>query len=340
MLSDFDEGSPRDEPAGLQMIPSEMITDLAVRFLVNLPASETSSWERLIAHVEEAYYFYCDQVVPAAAEISDDIEDSPRGEESISSPSDSFASDIRKIRMIDTVRRLHIQYASRRAVSCADLFPYLSFESFTTQLLSRALQCSLDDVMDGLRVFGAYKKTVNVCGVILLNKSKTHVLAISATTHSRLYFPKGKIMKDESDYACALREAREEIGVDLSDYLAACPIVVKHHKNFPPYRFFAAVGPWEVNELHVFNPQCTGEIHEIRWIDIRLLRAEFFRRGIIHRLRKKYAANGAAHFDRDAIERHVALQSRVATAQKFPFDRRRLSWMVNFYEEICTLRSR
>ena len=337
--SDLDDPSPgRDERSNLQLLPTEIITDLAARFLVNIPRSEISSWERLLAHVEEAYYFYCDQIVPLAAEIrgTDASESSPTLSTEEPEPRFSAAPHpgIRRISMTATLREIHAKYS--RQDSCSDLFPYLSFEAFTAQILSRAMKCSLEDIMEGLRIFNSYKKTVNVCGVILLNASKTHVLAISASHHSRLYFPKGKMMKDETDYACALREAREEIGVDLTAYLAACPLVVKHHKNFPPYRFFAAVGPWETGDT--FTPQCTGEIHEIRWVPIAMIRAEFLRRGIHYRLKRKYAANGVETVDRDELEKKIVLESK-GVMRKFPFDRRRLSWLVNYYEEICMLAS-
>ncbi|KNH00552.1 mRNA-decapping enzyme subunit 2 [Perkinsela sp. CCAP 1560/4] len=346
-LHDDNIGSCLPEQGGLQVLPTEIIRDLAVRFILNLPHSDNDSWERVMSHVEEAYYFYCDQIVPVANEFAESENSYHSDQGSLSHKQHTFMGDAppqtlslaehRTLRAADIVAGIHAKYTARSKVSCADLFPYLSFESFTAQIFSRILHLSLEDIIKGLHVFSSYKNTVNVCGVVLMNPGRTHIIGVSARKHSRLYFPKGKIMKNESDYECALREAREEIGVDLSRYLAASPIVSKHHKNFPPYRFFAAIGPWESTSAEQFVPQCKGEIHEVRWIDIDLLRIEYFRRGIARRLRQKHASGDAISQD-DLLQQ---IENETSVLRKdCPFDHQRLSWMANYYEEICIIKSR
>jgi mRNA-decapping enzyme subunit 2 len=68
--------------------------------------------------------------------------------------------------------------------------------------------------------FAAYQEHVQglpVCGVILLNREMTEVVLVKGTKKAASWsFPKGKKRKDESDEACASREAKEELGVNVS----------------------------------------------------------------------------------------------------------------------------
>ena len=57
--------------------------------------------------------------------------------------------------------------------------------------------------------FSAYKQTVPVMGAILLNVALDKCLLVRGYKDGASWgFPKGKVAKDESDPACAIREAR------------------------------------------------------------------------------------------------------------------------------------
>lgn len=55
--------------------------------------------------------------------------------------------------------------------------------------------------------FSAYKQTVPVMGAILLNTGMDKCLLVRGFKNTSSWgFPKGKVAKDESDAACAIRE--------------------------------------------------------------------------------------------------------------------------------------
>lgn len=70
--------------------------------------------------------------------------------------------------------------------------------------------------------FLQYKTRVPVCGAILLNEDWNKCVLVKGWSKNASWtFPKGKINQDESQRDCALREVREETGVDASHLLPA-----------------------------------------------------------------------------------------------------------------------
>eukprot|EP00759_Apiculatamorpha_spiralis_P057069 PhF_6_TR841/c0_g1_i1/m.1268/K12613/DCP2; mRNA-decapping enzyme subunit 2 len=209
----------------LQQIPPPVLTDLAVRYIVNVPVEDRASWERILPHTQEAFYYYLDV--------------------------------------------LRVKDSS---------LPKMQFPVFAIELLMLCTKATEAEIRLGLQHFAEYCKSIVVCGTILFDTSKKYVLLVRARMGSRWVFPKGKIGANETEYVCAVREAWEEIGVDVSGVLQQEACIRRAPDGIdPPFAFFAGVGPWSSKSTDMFKPQCVGEIHDIKWIAMDEIRREYLR---------------------------------------------------------------
>lgn len=117
-------------------------------------------------------------------------------------------------------------------------------------------------VLDVLKEWREYKRSVPTYGAILLNEDMTQVLLVqSYWTKTSWGFPKGKVNQDEDPLNCAIREVYEEIGFDISgtiikdDYIET---VLNDQIN----RLYIVPG---VSMKTKFSPQTRNEIGSIEW---------------------------------------------------------------------------
>lgn len=110
--------------------------------------------------------------------------------------------------------------------------------------------------------FTAYKRTVPVCGAILLEPQMRKCLLVKGFQKSSGWgFPKGKLSHNETDEECAIREVLEETGYDISEKLL--------HEDFIKLK----IGIQEtklfiiqnVDESTPFAPNVRGEIGAFGW---------------------------------------------------------------------------
>ncbi|CCF60271.1 hypothetical protein KAFR_0J02070 [Kazachstania africana CBS 2517] len=120
-------------------------------------------------------------------------------------------------------------------------------------------------VDEALQKFSKYKKTIPVRGAAIFNESLNKILLVKGTESDSWSFPRGKISKDESDLDCCIREVKEEIGFDLTDYIDEDKFVERSisGKN---YKIFLIKN---VSEDFVFKPQVRNEIDKIQWFDFK-----------------------------------------------------------------------
>ena len=64
--------------------------------------------------------------------------------------------------------------------------------------------------------FDKYRQRVPTCGGILMNNAKDQVILVSSYKYNNRGFPKGKINEKETEVECAVREVKEETGIDIS----------------------------------------------------------------------------------------------------------------------------
>jgi len=117
-------------------------------------------------------------------------------------------------------------------------------------------------VLDVLKEWREYKRSVPTYGAILLNEDMTQVLLVqSYWTKTSWGFPKGKVNQDEDPLNCAVREVYEEIGFDISGTI----------KNDD---YIETVFNDQINRLYIvpgvsmktkFSPQTRNEIGSIEW---------------------------------------------------------------------------
>ena len=130
-------------------------------------------------------------------------------------------------------------------------------------------------VDEALLKFSRYKKTIPVRGAAIFNENLNKILLVKGTESDSWSFPRGKISKDEDDVACCIREVKEEIGFDLTDYINDYQFIERNitGKN---YKIYLVKG---VSENTVFKPQARNEIEKIQWFDFKKIAKLMFKNG-------------------------------------------------------------
>jgi 8-oxo-dGTP pyrophosphatase MutT (NUDIX family) len=113
-----------------------------------------------------------------------------------------------------------------------------------------------------------YKTSVPVCGAIILNKSMDRALLVRGIGSGASWsFPRGKINKDEPSTTCAIREVREETGLDISHLIHENDFIELTF-NEQTVKLFLIVLDCHESELPPFAPQTRGEIGDIQWLHL------------------------------------------------------------------------
>lgn len=118
---------------------------------------------------------------------------------------------------------------------------------------------------EALQKFSQYKKSIPVRGAAIFNEKLNKILLVKGTESDSWSFPRGKISKDEDDVACCIREVREEIGFNLSDYIDENQFIERNIQG-KNYKIFIISG---VPESYDFKPHVRNEIEKIEWRDFR-----------------------------------------------------------------------
>lgn len=118
---------------------------------------------------------------------------------------------------------------------------------------------------EALQKFSKYKKSIPVRGAAIFNEQLSKILLVQGTESDSWSFPRGKISKDEDDVACCIREVREEIGFDLTEYIDEDQFIERNIQG-KNYKIFIVRG---VPEEFDFKPQVRNEIDKIEWRDFK-----------------------------------------------------------------------
>ncbi|BEI99281.1 hypothetical protein CcaverHIS631_0403240 [Cutaneotrichosporon cavernicola] len=143
--------------------------------------------------------------------------------------------------------------------------PALTQKEFTKQILE--LDDSYRDQYDfdeEWRSFLKYKKVVPCCGGILLNRTGDKALMVRGWKNATWGFPRGKINKNESPEACAVREVLEETGYDMAPLLQPNEFL-KTFINAQDVTMYLVLG---VDENTVFKTKTKKEIGKIEWVPV------------------------------------------------------------------------
>jgi len=143
--------------------------------------------------------------------------------------------------------------------------PSLNLDDFCYRmfLVNSSLSCHLPKFREHFSRFRKYMSMVPTCGVILLDSSLENVVLVKGFYGNSWFFPKGKINEGESSIGCAIREAKEEVGIDISGKIDSSMVV-----NEGGMRLFVITG---VSMDYKFETHTRNEIAEIRWFSVNAL---------------------------------------------------------------------
>ncbi|XP_015045072.2 uncharacterized protein LOC6539613 isoform X1 [Drosophila yakuba] len=164
-------------------IPSDILDDLASRFIINVPDMELNNLIRMCFQIELAHWFYLDFF--CAPETGEDGE-TPKCVQ----------------------RKLPSVGIKQFAMQLFQHIPFLN-KHFGT----------VDQILDEWK---NYKLSVPTYGAILVSEDHNHCLLVqSYFARNSWGFPKGKINENEDPAHCATREVYEETGFDITDLIDA-----------------------------------------------------------------------------------------------------------------------
>ncbi|KAF0980826.1 hypothetical protein FDP41_013309 [Naegleria fowleri] len=144
--------------------------------------------------------------------------------------------------------------------------PKFNLNQFADQvfLVCPHLQPFRKSVDEHIQSFISYKTSVPVCGVILLDETLENILLVKGYNSKSWSFPRGKINQDEEEFACAIREGREEVGFDCSPYLLKDQFLEGRFNEQLVKLFIAPFVPSSTK----FLTQTRKEISQIAWFNI------------------------------------------------------------------------
>mmetsp|Transcript_15236 Transcript_15236/g.37169 ORF Transcript_15236/g.37169 Transcript_15236/m.37169 type:complete len:507 (+) Transcript_15236:49-1569(+) len=224
----------------------DVLDDLVSRFILNCPAEEKASFERIFFQVESAFWFYEDHYC------------------------EKFPNQ----------------------------YPTLTLKTFADKLFthSEVFKPYKKQKEDLFQRFTNYKGRVPTCGAAILNESLTKLLLVRSYNGTTWGFPKGKINKDETEAACAVREVDEEIGLDVTNFLDETQFLEHTYgTRSTTLKLFLIMG---VDEYVHLETRTKKEIGEIAWHALTDLETEVAKKNrdfwivqqLFHRI-KKWAAD-------------------------------------------------
>lgn len=212
--------------------------ELVARFLVNLPASEQSDWNRLLYHALHAMWFYKDNCC--------------------TSPSPAPIDQTKRVKRRRR-RRGQQQPQPLDDTDVKDLHAFCQW-FFTTPLTP-----SYEQVHD---FFYDYYYKIPVCGAVVIDRKHHKWLVVKGARSENFSFPRGKIDAGETDVACAIREVHEETGLNISTYINPHKFVDVWNKEKRIRLFFAEIHESLDLATSSKTPPPSVEINEVTWKDI------------------------------------------------------------------------
>lgn len=203
--------------------------DLIARFLVNLPPSEISDWNRLLYQALLASWWYTDHYTTPTVCKTDGTK-KRRNRKRKGQPADD--SDVKEL------------------------------YKFSQWFFTSPHTPSYEQVRS---FFYDYYYLIPVCGVIAIDRVHSKWLLVRGNKSQNFSFPRGKKNRDEPDVACALRETKEETGYDLTQYINPEKSVEVWNKG-KKLRLYLAEVDSEKNPIQATGNGT--EISEVRWMVI------------------------------------------------------------------------
>ncbi|KAL0480991.1 m7GpppN-mRNA hydrolase [Acrasis kona] len=173
-------------------------------------------------------------------------------------------------RLFFQIEEAHWFYCDFYRVNYPNQLPSLNFKQFAEFVFNQCplLQPFRSRVHEFRSEWVQYKTSVPVCGAIILNKSMDNVLLVRGIGAGASWsFPRGKINKDEQTSACAVREVKEETGLDIAHLIKEREFIEMTF-NEQSVKLFIVVMDVHESAIPPFVPQTRGEIGAIEWLSI------------------------------------------------------------------------
>ncbi|CCC71137.1 hypothetical protein NCAS_0G02500 [Naumovozyma castellii] len=156
--------------------------------------------------------------------------------------------------------------------------PNLKIKSFATRIIKLCPLIWKWDIKadEAMQKFSKYKKSIPVRGAAIFNDKLNKILLVQGTESDSWSFPRGKISKDEDDVMCCIREVKEEIGFDLTDYIDENQFIERNIQG-KNYKIFLVSG---VSEEFQFKPQVRNEIEKIEWRDFKKMSKTMYKSNV------------------------------------------------------------
>ena len=136
--------------------------------------------------------------------------------------------------------------------------------------------------------YTTYRKSIPLCGGILLNNSTDKVLLVQDFNSSSWTFPRGKKTPGESDIACAIREVMEETSFDITSYVDETDFITINLTK----RVLKLYIIWNVPESYNFQPKTRKEISGLKFYSLNEIPSESFHvRQFLQPLRERLPHN-------------------------------------------------
>jgi 8-oxo-dGTP pyrophosphatase MutT (NUDIX family) len=178
----------------------------------------------------------------------------------------SFKNEDDTLNSIRAVESAYWDYIDNYNKESPRRYPYLKLVQFFEQIMWKRFPDLVDHVPDMIKRYTKYKKSLATDGVIMYTMDGGLKLLLVRINGSRIWsMPKGKRESGEESLACAVREFREETGIDISDTATRDMDSVAILKT----NFYVLESDYQIS----LKGYRTNEISGVRWVDCKEIQA-------------------------------------------------------------------
>jgi hypothetical protein len=129
-----------------------------------------------------------------------------------------FDTEENMIESLKSVEAAHWNYIDNYYSIEPEKYKYVKLTQFLEQILEKYFPDIQDQAYQMIKTYTKYKKSVSTDGIIMYTMDGGLNLLLVTVSKSKLWsMPKGKREAGESSLDCAIREFKEETGIDISD---------------------------------------------------------------------------------------------------------------------------
>ncbi|KAL0226972.1 hypothetical protein P9112_014296 [Eukaryota sp. TZLM1-RC] len=172
---------------------------------------------------------------------------------------DSIRSDV--VKLLKLVQKAHWDYMDNYWPKHKNLPPLTRFFQFakTIHTVSPTLQQCITNWDKAQKKWAHYNANCARVKLILLNQERSRFLMVKST-RGNPDFVGGKLNEEETPIDCIIREAEEELGVDVAPFMSED----RHHEHNDNHFFIGL----DFDESTHLSPITKGEISGYEWVEV------------------------------------------------------------------------